>query len=145
MNKFNNSVARYLILLVLFQSYSTLCVAADYSLGVTSKVLTKTSITGNGRKIVYPSTDNAEVTAMLVEIAPGAETGWHKHSIPVYAYIISGNLDVEIEGGSVLHFKTGDPIIEVLNTPHNGKNNGRNTSQLVVFYTGMKDVPNVIK
>lgn len=53
------------------------------------------------KKITYPKTDNAEVTAMTVDIAPGAETGWHKYPIPVYASVLSGNLTVEMESGRV--------------------------------------------
>ncbi|MGD9950789.1 MAG: cupin domain-containing protein [Desulfobulbus sp.] len=118
---------------------------AGYSSGVTANVLNKTSVTGDGQKIVYPQTDKAEVTAMLVNIAPGAETGWHKHPIPVYAYVISGDLTVELEGGQRFSYSTGNAIIEVVNTMHNGKNTGAEPVKLAVFYLGAEGVPNVIK
>ena len=119
--------------------------ASDYSSGVTAKVLQKTSVTGNGQKITYPQTDKAEVTAMFVELAPGAETGWHKHPNPVYAYVISGNLSVELEDGKCLSFSAGDAIIEVVNTLHNGKNSGTEPVKLAVFYLGVEGTPTVIK
>lgn len=119
--------------------------AAAYNGGVTSKLLKQTTVTANGQKISYPVTDKAEVTALVVEIAPGAETGWHKHSIPVYAYMLSGVLEVQVEGGKPLIYKTGDAIIEVVNTFHTGKNNGTVPVQLAVFYTGIAGQPNVIK
>ncbi len=119
--------------------------SADYSSGVTAKVLTKTTVTGNGQKISYPQTDRAEVTAMTVELAPGAETGWHKHPVPVYAYVVSGNLTVELEDRKQLAFKAGDAIIEVVNTLHNGRNSGSEPVKLAVFYLGAEGVPNVIK
>jgi quercetin dioxygenase-like cupin family protein len=119
--------------------------AADYSSGVTAKVLKKTSVTGNGRKITYPQTDKAEVTAMTVELAPGAETGWHRHPVPVYAYVISGKLSVELGDGKYLSFNTGDAVIEVVNTLHNGKNVGTEPVKLVVFYLGVQGTPIVIK
>jgi len=118
---------------------------AGYSSGVTANVLTKTSFTANGQKIVYPQTDKAEVTAMTVDIAPGAETGWHKHPLPVYAYVLSGDLTVELEGGQRISYSTGDAIIEVVNTLHNGKNSGAEPVKLAVFYLGAEGVPNVIK
>lgn len=118
---------------------------AAYDTGVTSRVLTQTSVTGNGRQIVYPAAGQAEVTAMSVDIAPGAETGWHKHPIPVYAYVLAGELAVELEGGRKLPFKTGDAIIEVVDTFHNGRNTGKEKVRLVVFYLGVKGTPNVIK
>jgi len=119
--------------------------AADYNSGVSAKVLKKTSVTGNGQKITYPNTDRAEVTAMLVELAPGAETGWHKHPVPVYAYVVSGNLSISLEDGTLLSFGAGDAIIEVVNTLHNGENRGVEPVKLAVFYLGIEGSPNVIK
>lgn len=119
--------------------------AADYSSGVTAKVLIKTSVTGNGQKIVYPRTDKAEVTAMIADFAPGAETGWHKHPVPVYAYVVSGTLSVELEDGTQLSFGAGDAIIEVVNTLHNGINRGTVPVKLAVFYLGAEGMPNVVK
>ena len=118
---------------------------AGYSSGVSAKVLTKTSLTADGQKIVYPQTDKAEVIAMTVDIAPGAETGWHKHPVPVYAYVLSGNLTVEMEGGQRVNYGAGDAIIEMVNTLHNGKNSGALPVKLAVFYLGVEGVPNVIK
>ncbi len=119
--------------------------AAEYNSSVTVKVLKKTSVTGNGQKITYPVTENAEVTAMAVDLAPGAETGWHKHPVPVYAYVVSGALSVELEDGQVFSFGTGDAVIEVVNTWHNGKNKGMEPVKLAVFYLGAEGIPNVIK
>lgn len=146
------------ILLVLL-GYLTLSVAAadgngpeprqvgggQYASGVSAKVLSKTGVTGNGARIAYPATDQAEVTAMTVDIAPGAETGWHKHPIPVYAYVISGTIEVELEDGRKLTFQEGDAIVEVVDTFHNGRNKGATPVRLAVFYTGIAGQPNVIK
>ena len=68
--------------------------------GVSATMLKKGAVTGNGRKIVYPVTDKAEVTSMTVDLAPGGETGWHSHPVPVYAYVLAGTLDVELEEGN---------------------------------------------
>jgi len=119
--------------------------AGEYAGGVQAKVLLKTSTTGNGAPIAYLKTDQPEITAMTVDIAPGAQTGWHMHSVPVYAYVISGSLTVNIEGSQSRQFNTGDVVIEVVNTRHNGINNGQAPVKLIVFYTGAKDIPNVLK
>jgi quercetin dioxygenase-like cupin family protein len=89
--------------------------------------------------------DHPKITVMTVDIAPRAKTGWHSHPVPVYAYVMSGQLTVEIEGGAKTKFKKGDAIIEVVNVRHNGINNGKIPVRLVVFYTGGKDIPNVMK
>jgi quercetin dioxygenase-like cupin family protein len=132
-----------LLLLLLILPFTA--AAADYKAGVTATVLQKTGVTGNGQKIAYPCTDRAEVTAMNVELAQGAETGWHKHTIPVYAYVAAGNLEVELEDGKTLSFKGGDAIIEVVDTLHNGRNRGGEPVKLAVFYLGVEGVPNVVK
>lgn len=119
--------------------------AADYSSGVSAKILKQTSVTGNGQKIAYPLTDHAEVTAMTVDLAPGAETGWHQHPVPVYAYVVAGNLTVELADGTLFSFHAGEAIIEVVNTLHNGKNSGTEPVRLAVFYLGSAGQPNVIK
>lgn len=119
--------------------------AAGYKSGVTSQLLVKTGVTADGKKISYPVTANPEVTAMLVEIAPNAETGWHKHEVPVYAYMLAGELEVAMEGGKHATYKSGDAIIEVVGTLHNGINKGKEAVRLMVFYTGIKDQPNVVR
>lgn len=118
---------------------------AAYNAGVTSKVLTRTGVTSNGQKVVYPVTDKAEVTALLVDLAPAAETGWHKHPVPVYAFVLSGRLAIELEGGRTLQFKAGDAIVEMVDTFHNGRNIGIEPVRLVVFYTGIQGEANVIR
>jgi len=110
--------------------------AGDYDTGVKSNLLIKSTTASNGQKVEYLKTENAEVTVMTVEIAPGRETGWHLHSVPVYAYIIAGKLMVEMEGGKQYEFKEGQAIIEVMNTPHNGINIGDVPVKLIAFYTG---------
>ena len=118
---------------------------ADYGTGVTAKILKKTSVTDIGQKITYPGADKAEVTAMAVELAPGAETGWHKHPVPVFAYVITGNLTVELEDGRLRSYHAGDAVIEAVNTLHKGKNTGTEPVKLAVFYLGAEGTPNVIK
>lgn len=119
--------------------------ADDYDTGVKANVLVKSTTASNGQKVAYPQTQNAEVTAMIVDIAPGRETGWHLHPVPVYAYVIAGKLAVEIEGGRRYEFSDGQAIIETVNTPHNGISTGNVPVRLIVFYTGVQDMPIVKK
>ena len=119
--------------------------ADSYVGAVKAEKILVTSHAGNGQKHVYLKTDHPEVTAMTVEIPPGAETGWHLHTVPVYAYVLAGTLDVEIICGKTLSFKPGDAIVEVQNMAHNGKNSGSETVRLAVFYTGEEGRPNVTR
>ena len=116
----------------------------DYE-GVEVTPVKKTTTTTDGRKISYPKTDSPEVTVVTVDIPAGGETGWHRHPIPVFGYVLSGEIVVEFADGKQNRFKEGDAIIEVLNAPHNGRNPGTVPVKLVVFYLGAEGQPNTVK
>ena len=99
--------------------------------------LLETGSSWDGQAIVYPQ-GKAEITAMQVEIAPGAETGWHKHSTPSFALILDGSLEVRLPDGRVKWLGKGDVLVEVVNTLHNGRNVGTVPVKLVVFYAGIE-------
>lgn len=99
--------------------------------------LVKTRTSWDGQAIVYPR-GTAEITAIRVEIAPGAETGWHTHSAPSFAVILEGSLEVRLKDGLVKRLEAGDVLAEVVNTLHNGRNVGTVPVKLVVFYTGIE-------
>ncbi|MFO7569531.1 MAG: cupin domain-containing protein [Smithellaceae bacterium] len=120
-------------------------VAAEYDTGVSGRVIVASETTSNGQPVRYPKNGEGKITVMEVTIAPGAETGWHQHPVPVYAYMLSGTLTVRLADGKTLDFKEGDAIIEVVDTPHNGFNKGTAPVKLIVFYTGVKGVPNVVR
>jgi quercetin dioxygenase-like cupin family protein len=89
----------------------------------------------NGAPMAYPG-GQAEVTAMLIEIAPGAETGWHLHPVVSFGYILEGELEVSLKDGTTKRLAAGQALAEVVNTLHNGRNVGSGPVKLVVFYAG---------
>ena len=111
---------------------------------VVTPVLRATT-TASGQPIAYPKTDSPQVTAVLVEIPPGAETGWHVHPYPCYAYILSGKLTVKIRGKKSRELRAGDALVETVNTPHNGTNKGTEPVRLVLLVTGEKGKPFTIR
>jgi quercetin dioxygenase-like cupin family protein len=118
---------------------------AVYLPAVRAVPLLRTSVTSAGQPIVYPKTDQPEVTSLLVTIPVGAETGWHRHPYPCYAYLLSGELTVNVEGGKENHFKAGDAVVETVGLWHNGRNTGTEPVKLVLFVTGEKDQPFTVK
>ena len=107
--------------------------------------LLSTTKTASGQPIAYPKTDSPQVTAVMVEIPPGAQTGWHQHPYPCYAYILSGELTVEVKGGKAHKLQAGEALVEVVNTTHNEINNGTKPVRLVMFATGEKDKPFTVR
>ena len=119
--------------------------AADYNPGAKATVILQTDKMSNGDPIDYVDLDSPQVTVMIVEIAPGAETGWHSHPIAVYAYVLAGGIRVSVEGGKTVDFKQGEAFVEVMKLRHNGVNLGNVPVKMVVFYLGAKNLPNVVK
>ena len=95
----------------------------------------KTASSWDDKPITYPD-GHSEVTGLVIEIAPGAETGWHEHPVPSFAYILQGELQVTRQDGQVKRLKTGDALAEVVGVIHNGRAVSAEPVKLVVFYTG---------
>jgi quercetin dioxygenase-like cupin family protein len=109
--------------------------ALENSATVHLQPILKASKSWDGTPITYPS-GQAEITGLLIEIAPGGETGWHSHPAPSFGMILEGSLDVTLIDGRVKHLEKGDTLLEVVNTAHNGKNNGTTPLKFIVFYAG---------
>ena len=106
--------------------------------------LVKTTSSWTGKPIAYPD-GQAEITAMVIEIAPGAETGWHAHPVPSFAMVLEGTLEVTLKDGQTKRMASGEALVEVIDTLHNGRNVGKGTVRLVVFYAGAVGVPLTVK
>jgi len=98
-----------------------------------------------GVAIAYPKTDSAEVTALRVEVGPGGETGRHMHPFPTFVYVLEGAINVEMEGGAARSYKAGDSFLEVVNTWHNGRNNGAAPAKLLVVFVGVHGKPGLVR
>jgi quercetin dioxygenase-like cupin family protein len=114
--------------------------ALDNSASVKVTPLLKTSTSWDGKPLVYPQ-GQAEVTALIVEIAAGGQTGWHEHSVPSFAYVLEGTLEVTQGNGATSLLHAGDTLPEVVQTLHNGRALGDKPVKLFVLYTGTVNQP----
>ena len=131
--------------LLLLSALSYVVLADGYESSIKMSVILKTTTDGIGQPHHYLQTDKPEVTVAHIDFPPGSETGWHFHRVPVYAYVMQGTIQVSLEGGRMLTFTQGQPFVEVIGTPHNGRNVGQDTLKLLVFYTGEVGRPNAVK
>lgn len=127
---------------LLFISFN---VFSDYNKEVLIEPVLKTDTTSIGQKIDYPDFKNPEVSMMKVTIPPGKSTGWHKHAFPVFAYVLKGTLTIELEKNKTLEFPANSSFAEVIDTFHNGKNNGKEDVVLIAFFMGEKGKPLSVK
>ena len=104
-----------------------------------------TTINSLGQPIVYPGDGTPEVTALLVEMAAGEETGWHKHPVPLLGYLLAGELTVYQITGEKRVVRTGEVSLESVGVIHRGVNEGAVPLKMIVFVVGLKDVPYTIQ
>ena len=107
-------------------------------------VLTK-SRTITGQVIRYPDTKSPEVSSVMVEIAPGGESGRHKHPVSPQIYVIEGEVTIEFDDGKQKKFPAGKAFLEAVNTWHNAKNTGDKPLKMLVVFFGEKDRKNMIR
>lgn len=119
--------------------------SAEYNSVVRTTPLLRTTTDVAGTPIVYPTTGTAEVTGVLVELPPGAETGWHRHTAPCFAYILSGEIAVTQKDGPTRTFRAGDAFAELIDLEHNGRTIGDTPVRLVFFAAGAKGQPFTVK
>jgi len=118
---------------------------AGYQEGVQVTPLLSTSENTIGQAIQYPKTNEPEVSGLLVEIPPGKQTGWHRHPVPLFAYVLSGTLTEEFSDGEKHEFHQGQALAEAVDTPHNAYNAGTEPVKLVVFVLGEKGAPFTVR
>jgi len=106
-----------------------------------ANTLLRASVNSLGQPIAYPREGVPEVTALLVEMAPGEETGWHQHPVPLLGYLLAGELTVYQITGEKRVVRTGEVSLESVNVVHRGVNEGAGPCKMIVFVVGTKDVP----
>jgi len=116
-------------------------VAAEETKAIAVDVLSKTGSSWDGRDLPGYAAGKPEHTILRIIIAPGAQLPLHKHPIINAGVLLKGELTVVTEEGKTLHLKAGDPIVEVVNTWHYGKNEGSSTTEIIVFYASVKGTP----
>ena len=103
----------------------------------------KTSRSWDGAKIEYPKGD-PEVTAIIIKMEEGYDTGYHCHPVPNLAYMLKGEIEVEVFNGPKNIFREGDAFEEVIHSWHRGKVL-KGPVEVLVFYVGEKDIPITIR
>jgi quercetin dioxygenase-like cupin family protein len=119
--------------------------AARGSTGEHVETLLTTGRTLLGQTISYPAGAPAKVTADIISIDPGAETGWHEHDVPVLAYMLEGELTVDYGADGTHVYREGDVIIEAIGTPHNGHNRGSSAVRMFAVFLGADGMPDTVE
>jgi quercetin dioxygenase-like cupin family protein len=108
-------------------------------------LLTKKSFSWDGSPLPYYAKGTPEITILRIKIPPGVQLSLHKHPVINVGVLLNGELTVVTEDNRTLHLKAGDPIVEVVDKWHYGKNEGNETAEIIVFYAGVQDTPITIE
>ena len=106
--------------------------------------LLETGETVIGQPLQYPGDGESKVTAMIVTLGPGEKTQVHKHPVPLFCYVISGEIEIEYDGKGTKRFAADDAFMEAIDWWHKGKNVGNVPARLLVVYMGSEKLPDVI-
>ena len=103
------------------------------------RMVVSTGTTTTGQRVRYPA-GKANVTVQEITLAPGQETGWHKHPVPVIGYILEGELTVDYGAKGQRVYHKGDGFVEALNQRHNGRNAGQEPVKILAIVDGAEGV-----
>jgi quercetin dioxygenase-like cupin family protein len=109
--------------------------------GVTVRTLVQSTRSWNGTLLpAYPS-GQPEITVLHITIPPGVALPVHQHPVINAGLLIRGQLLVTSVTGDSVQLKAGQGLIEMVNQPHYGTNNGSEPAEIVVVYAGVKGQP----
>jgi quercetin dioxygenase-like cupin family protein len=103
--------------------------------------LVKTTESWNGSQLPKYLDGNPEISILKIIIPPKTKLPLHKHPEINAGLILKGELTVISETNDTLHLKAGEPIVELVNTWHFGRNDGTEPVEIIVFYAGIKGTP----
>ena len=103
--------------------------------------LVKSTKSWNGAKLPTYLEGTPEVTILKIVIPPKTKLKLHKHPVINAGVLLKGELTVISEANDTLHLKAGEPIVEIVNAWHYGKNEGNEPAEIIVFYAGVENTP----
>ncbi|MGY1694741.1 MULTISPECIES: cupin domain-containing protein [unclassified Geodermatophilus] len=74
------------------------------------------------------------VVQVLTEIPVGVESGWHTHPGEEVGYIAAGTVEVQVQGQPPRTLHAGEGFLIPPGTPHNARDLGPGTGQMLSTY-----------
>ncbi|MCE8018006.1 cupin domain-containing protein [Halomonas sp. MCCC 1A17488] len=108
----------------------------------TSPVL-KTTATRDGDAIAWPD-GTPEIVSVVGTIEPGGRTPLHQHPVPVYVYVLEGEVELRTEGGDPQVYGTGEAYVEALNRDHQLFNVTDSDARVLVVFAGAQGQPTTV-
>ena len=110
-----------------------------------TRTVLSTGTTVTDETIRYPSGAPARITAVEITLRPGQQTGWHSHPVPLFGYILEGELTVDYGAKGQRTYRKGDGFAEAMNEAHNGRNMGQVPVNILAVFIGAEGVPDTVR
>lgn len=111
--------------------------------GFETEPVLRTTVTRDDDAIVWPD-GNPEVISVIGTIEPGGRTPLHQHPVPVFVYILEGEVELRTEGGDPHTYGTGEAYIEALNRDHQLFNVSDSDAKVLVVFAGVEGQPTTV-
>ena len=114
----------------------------------TQKLLKAQQLNVLEQPIIYPTQQPAEVTSVIRVLQLGEETGWHKHMVPLHAYLMEGTstIEFEVDGGitDTHTFSKGEAWVGAADVWHNASNKTDQPAVVFVVFMGAEGLENIV-
>lgn len=111
--------------------------------GFETEPLLKTTVTRDNEPIVY-ATGTPEIISVIGTLEVEGRTALHEHPVPVYVYVLEGEIELKSEGGEPHRYKAGEAFIEAQNRKHQAFNVADAPSKLLVVFVGEEGKPTTV-
>lgn len=105
--------------------------ASDTEAGETSSGITLTPVTTQE----LPEYPDQTLTAFIVNLAPDARTGSHRHAGIVFVYVLEGSVRSQLNNGELIEYRAGQSWSEPPGTVHSYMENPSKTKQARLLAT----------
>jgi quercetin dioxygenase-like cupin family protein len=103
--------------------------------------LLSTGTTVMGETLHYPTNGAAHVTAAIVTLPPGGRTILHKHGVPLFAYVLEGEITVDYGDRGKRTYRQGEALMEAMDAAHFGADAGPQPVRILTVYMGADGAP----
>jgi quercetin dioxygenase-like cupin family protein len=115
--------------------------AEDRSSRIQREVVIQSTASWDGTGYASYPPGQPQLTIVKITIPPHTKMDWHSHSLPNAAYILSGELTIELKSSEMKkRFSAGQAVTETVDSKHRGIT-GNQAAVLIVFYAGAPGLP----
>lgn len=111
--------------------------------GFTTEALLKTSVTRDEDRIVYPS-GTPQIVSVIGTMEKDGRTALHEHPVPVFVYVMEGEIELRSENGEPQRYKAGQAFIESMDKKHQAHNVADTPSKILVVFVGEDGKPTTV-